>query len=312
MKAVPPLKRKPSLNAISDFPSDPASVYLSSLASSGRRSVRSQLSVVTKLLKHEGGLEDFPWHELRYQHVARVRFLMIEQGYAINTINLTLAALRGVINAAFNLELVNADTVMRIKSVKLVTGTTTRIGSSLSQKEVARLIKSCMKDRSVIGARDTALMALMVTTGLRRNEVVGLALSDYEPRSGWLVSHLGKGRKRREVQLPKRVRHFMKEWLSYRGEGEGALFCKVLKNERVVIGSLTSQTIYNVVKARTLEAGVTVCTPHDLRRTYVTCLLDFNVDLNTVRLMVGHENIETTCRYDRRNSNMARMIEKII
>lgn len=309
---VTPSKQKPSLSVISGCPSDPVSVYLSSLASSGRRSVRSQLCVVTKLLNHQGGLEDFPWHQLRYQHVARVRFLMIEKGSAINTINLTLAAIRGVINAAFNLELVNADTVMRVKSVKLVSGTTTRMGNSLSQKEITRLIKSCKKDRSVIGARDTALTALMVTTGLRRNEVVDLDLDDYESKSGTLVSRSGKGRKRREVTLPKRVCQFIKKWLKHRGKREGALFCKVLKNERVMIRPLSTQTLYNVVKGRTTAAGVTVCSPHDLRRTYVTRLLDSNVDLNTVRQMVGHASIETTCRYDRRNSSVARMIETII
>lgn len=308
--AKPAKKRR--LKAIIDCPSDPVNVYLSSLSPSGRRAILGRLRSTAKLLNHKGSVESFPWHQLRYEHVARVRFLLFEQAKAVNTINLTLSAIRGVMTTAFNLELIDADTVMRIKAVKCAKGSPVRVGNSLSQKEIKKLLNMCKKDTSVKGVRDTALIALMLTTGLRVNEVVNLELSDYEEGNGGLVSRSGKGRKRHEMQLPKQTRQYLRKWFKYRGMEEGPLFSTVLKSERVTATRLTTGRIYVMVKRLTAEAGVTVCSPHDLRRTFVTRLLDNNVDLNTVRKMVGHANIATTCRYDRRNNSVEGLIEKII
>lgn len=311
-KVVAKPAKKSRLKAIIDCPSDPVNVYLSSLAPSGRRSIRIQLCATARLLNHKGTVESFPWHQLRYEHAARVRFVLLEQGKAVNTINMTLSAIRGVMNTAFNLELIDADTMMRIKAVKCVKGSPTKVGHSLSKKEINKLLNTCKKDTSVKGIRDTALLALMLTTGLRRNEVANLELSDYEEATGGLVSRSGKGRKRHEMQLPKQTRQYLKKWFKYRGMGEGPLFSTVLKSERVTTTRLTTGRICDIVKRRTKDAGVTVCTPHDLRRTFVTRLLDNNVDINTVRQMVGHADIATTCRYDRRSNSVEGLIEMII
>jgi site-specific recombinase XerD len=63
---------------------------------------------------------------------------------------------------------------------------------------------------------------------------------------------------------------------------------------------MTTQAIYNVLVKRALDAGVKEFSPHDLRRTFVSHLLDAGADIATVTKMAGHSSVNTTARYDRR------------
>ncbi len=64
--------------------------------------------------------------------------------------------------------------------------------------------------------------------------------------------------------------------------------------------------MYDIVRRLADIAGIDHCTPHDLRRTFVTRLLEVGVDLNTTRQLAGHEQIQTTTRYDRRGKGKQR------
>jgi integrase len=74
----------------------------------------------------------------------------------------------------------------------------------------------------------------------------------------------------------------------------------VLKNDRIVTRRLTSQAIYNLVKSRAVQAGVSDFSPHDFRRTFVGDMLERGVDIATVANIAGHASVDTTRRYDRR------------
>jgi integrase/recombinase XerD len=64
---------------------------------------------------------------------------------------------------------------------------------------------------------------------------------------------------------------------------------------------MNSQGIYDLLKKRSEQAGIENCSPHDLRRTFVTRLLESGIDINTVRQLAGHTDIQTTARYDLRD-----------
>jgi site-specific recombinase XerD len=69
---------------------------------------------------------------------------------------------------------------------------------------------------------------------------------------------------------------------------------------------MSSQSIYDLVGKRAREAQIENCRPHDLRRTFVTRLLESGVDIHTVSQLAGHSDIQTTARYDLRDQSEQR------
>lgn len=283
---------------------DPVSVYLSGLAPSGRRSMRCLLKKAVNILNLDGDLESIPWGKLRYAHVAAVRAELMARKRSINTVNTTLAALRGVLRSAFYLGLYPADHLFQIDAIKPVKGRRLPSGHALKKGEIRRLFAAFSGDYSARALRDHAMLAIMLSGGLRRAEIVGLAVTDYLPRRGRLLIRFGKGNRQRELVLNTRTRKSVMAWLKVRGRELGALFCPIARGGAVQNRYLSTQAIYQIVKQRATEAGIGECSPHDLRRTFVTRLLEEGVDINTTRQLAGHQDVSTTVRYDRRGEQV--------
>jgi integrase len=100
------------------------------------------------------------------------------------------------------------------------------------------------------------------------------------------------------------------EWLKIRGNEPGPLFYRVHKGGRIEpVASqarLNPQTISDMLQRRTRQTGLAKLTPHDLRRTTISDLLDAGVDLATVQKLAGHTNANTTAKYDRRGERAKR------
>lgn len=152
----------------------------------------------------------------------------------------------------------------------------------------------------------------MLSTGVRRAEIVAIDYEDYDRRSGVIEVKQGKGARGRVLSITPSTKRILNRWLKLRGAFDGALFTRIVSNE-VTVRRLSAQAIYNIVRARAEEAGIEYCTPHDLRRTLVTRLLESGVDLNTVRKIIGHTDINTTARYDqRRDDSRRKIIQKVM
>ncbi len=100
--------------------------------------------------------------------------------------------------------------------------------------------------------------------------------------------------------LPKGTQNALSRWLIQRGSSSGPLLTHVNKAGAVRLKWVSPQLIYRVVDKRLLAAGIERLTPHDMRRSFISDLLDEGVDLATVARQVGHSNVQTTARYDRR------------
>jgi integrase/recombinase XerD len=280
---------------------DALTLYLDKLASSGRRSMRSLLHQVSMIQGWNGSLENMPWLSLRYKDIANIRSELRRNDKSTNTINTTLAAIRGVLKAGFLTGQYPALEWQRVQAIERATGKPLPAGRRLTGQEIMRLLKAC-QDNSVKGSRDAAIFALMAYAGLRRSEVAGLNVEDYSPRNGLLVIRLGKGQKQRELLLPMQARPLLRQWLQRRGNAPGSMFSQLAKNGQCMLWqTFTAQNIYSLLRRRVKQAGIAHCSPHDLRRTFVTRLLDQGVDMNTTRQLAGHEHLQTTVLYDRRN-----------
>ncbi len=280
---------------------DPVSLYLNSLAPTGRRSVKSLLISATALLGYKGSLETMPWNLVDYQQLAQIRNGFCQQGKSANTVNLALSAVRGVMRCCFNLHLIKADQWLLINQVKPVRAQRLPSGRSLTSGETQKLYRACKLDKSVIGKRDHALIALMLATGLRRSEVVAIKINDFNSRTGVLNIGTGKGNKQRLAYLNLDSRQIIRQWRKLRGNHAGYLFNPVIKSGRILNKPLTCQSIYDIVQQRSALAQIGTVRPHDLRRTFITQLLEAGVDLTIARQLAGHNDIQTTACYDMRS-----------
>ena len=140
-------------------------------------------------------------------------------------------------------------------------------------------------------ARDVAVLELLYATGLRVSELTGLDLDDVD-RSQQTVRVLGKGRKERIVPYGRRAAGALGAYLAGRGAARGPLFA----NRRG--GRLTVRSIHSIVRRSASACSITRrVSPHTLRHTFATHLLDAGADLRVIQELLGHSRLSTTQRY---------------
>jgi site-specific recombinase XerD len=278
----------------------PCLVYLGSLSKGSRRAMAQALRVVAEM----AGIRDDDWPGLRYPHVALIR-TELDARYSPNTTNKILSALRGVAKQAWLLGYMSAEEYQRIKAIKNVQSSSLPAGRLVTQGEISALFAACAADSSPAGIRDAAVLGLLVGLGLRRAEVAAILLSDLQiSEERWELTVRGKGRRQRLLWLVNGVRWAVEDWLALRGSGEGPLFVAIRKDGSVLSlgedAGLSDQAIYKILSKRAEEAHVEELTPHDFRRTFVSDLLEKDVDIVTIQRLCGHASVGTTARYDRR------------
>ncbi len=278
--------------------------YIGGLAPSGRRGIISLLNRSASILKRGADAADYPWEQLNYAAVAKVRAALLDDGYAVSSVNMALSALRGVAQTAFNLNCVDAETLARIRSVKRVSGDIQRKGRALDRQEIRALIHAAKQHpQPVRRCRDTAIVLTLCGTGLRAGELVKLERRDYD--NGILTVRQGKGRKYREIHVADAVDKAISAWLKVSAnEAENALFSRIQRNGKTATQPLTTTGLTGILEQLQHTSGIARFTPHDMRRTFITRLLEQGVDINTVRQLAGHSDISTTTRYDYRDDDM--------
>ena len=102
----------------------------------------------------------------------------------------------------------------------------------------------------------------------------------------------------------------MGEWLKVRGYEPGPLLCPISQIGKITVRRMTDQAIYAILQTRAKTANIRPFSPHDLRRSCVSDLLDAGVDISIVQQFVGHANVNTTARYDRRGEHAKKRAAK--
>ena len=286
---------------------NPAIVYVATLQSKlSRETTKRKLSAVIKAFDGESSkatIETFPWRGVRYQHVAAFMSRLVDLDYAPATSNSLRATLRGVMRQAWLLGAITAEEHERIKSVGPAKGSRPLAGREVEAQDLASISESIDSDR-VIGIRDTAMLALMHVTGMRRSEIASARIESYNANSGSMLVR-GKGNKTRTVFVGT-AKQALDAWVSARGTVPGPLFLAAHKSGKLLGHGIVASTIFRTIRRRCESASVSPFSPHDLRRTFVSGQLAAGTDLVTVQHMAGHSDPSTTAKYDRRGDSAAR------
>jgi site-specific recombinase XerD len=199
----------------------------------------------------------------------------------------------------------------RIRTVEAVKGERLPRGRALEPGEMRALLRACGKDETPAGRRDAAMIATLYACGLRRAEIVGLDLADLDVDKAE-VRVRGKGNRERLVPIANGAGDALADWLAVRGDEAGPLFVPINKGGRLSLRRMTAEAAYNMLRKRAAEASVKDFSPHDLRRTFVSDLLDAGADLAVTQRMAGHANVQTTARYDRRGEEAKRKAASLL
>jgi integrase/recombinase XerD len=171
-----------------------------------------------------------------------------------------------------------------------------RLPEVLSAREVESLLAAPSKD-SPGDVRDRTMLELLYATGLRVSELVSLRVKDLNLSAGYLMT-LGKGDKERVVPMGESALDALRNYLATarscpaRAGGGEFLFLSRLGDR------MSRQAFWNIIKKRAVQAGILKnISPHTLRHSFATHLLENGADLRSVQLMLGHSDLSTTQIY---------------
>lgn len=275
----------------------PVDTYLGRVGPPSARGFRIALDNIALIISN--GNKDryqLDWASLTYQDTARAKE-GLAAGYATRTANYGLCALRGVLKECWRLGFMSHEEFRRATDLAAVRGDNTAAGRVLTVEELVSLFQVCAQDESVMGIRDSAILATLYSTGLRRSELLALDVADYKDG---VVTVRGKGNKIRLAYVVGEAREMLERWLAVPRRTGEAVFVAIGKGGTVTGRRLDGRSLGEILRKRAQDAGIPQFSPHDMRRTTATHLLDRGVDIGTVQRMLGHRHVATTLLYDRR------------
>jgi site-specific recombinase XerD len=199
--------------------------------------------------------------------VLRYRFFLEQKNLAPSTINVRLAAVRRLAYEASDTGLLSPDLAAGIRRVKGAKRLGVRIGNWLTVHQSRTLLGESPSD-SLRGKRDRAILALLIGCGLRRAELVGLGMEDFQVREEhWVIADLiGKGKHIRTVPVPMWAKRAVDEWTTAAAIKGGPIFRRVNRLGKIWGDGITPKAIWHIVKAAAKRVGIRNLAPHDLRR----------------------------------------------
>ncbi len=237
----------------------------------------------------------------------------VESGRSVASVNRRLSALKSFYDYLLRREVVAKNPFRSIKSLR----GGVRLPNFVKREEIASVIEELRGElsgalsseggdiqESYLVARDSTVVLLLYFTGMRREELVGLLLSDinWEDSS---VRVMGKGRKERQIPLCGEIIEVLRQYMQKRGQficesQQKSLFLRVKTRGKggAVIAAITSSDVYNIVKRVLCKSETTARpSPHTLRHSFATHLLSSGVGVRSIQELLGHSSIASTQIY---------------
>jgi len=265
------------------------------LSQNTREAYRNDLQQLASFMQEEATKQGIipPWAGFSRQSMLSYLLNLKERNYAPTTIARKVAAVRSFFKFMVDERIIKTNPIQDVGSP--------RVGKSLprpiSVSQVRRLLEQPAKLDTREAKRDTAMLELLYASGMRVSELVSLNLNDIDIGGGY-VRCFGKGRKERLIPIHKRAASAVEEYVKEarprlaRSKDESALFLNA-RGER-----LTRQGLWQILKgyAKAAELEIEI-TPHTLRHSFATHMLNGGADLRSVQELLGHANISTTQVY---------------
>lgn len=234
-------------------------------------------------------------------HVARYLLTLRQTGLGPRSIARHLSAVRGLYRFLVREGRLGRDPTEHLEAPR----PPRRLPRTLSLKEAAALVESPAVDDRV-GLRDRALLELLYATGMRASECLALRIEDLNLAAGYVIP-MGKGDRQRLVPVGAQALHWVRAYLKtarpslVKRADPGTLFVNHSGRR------LSRQGLWGVIKKAARRAGVrTRVSPHTLRHSFASHLLERGADLRSIQMMLGHADISTTQIYTHLPSSAVR------
>ena len=239
--------------------------------------------------------DDWPWSRVDRSALRRFMGRMAQQQLARRTIARRLSAIRTFFRFLHREDLVEANTARTVRSPKLEK-TLPQWLSRGDAERVFSVAENRAADGGFRGARDLAMLELFYASGMRLSELHGLDMDDVD-LIGEHVKVRGKGRKERIIPIGDAAVKAIRKYELRRGEivgrsDRGALFLN--QNGKRISRRSIQEIVRKAIESGAAEAGMS---PHALRHSFATHLLDAGADLLAVKELLGHASLSTTSIY---------------
>jgi integrase/recombinase XerD len=287
------------------FPLERFRDYLALEAGNSRHTVDNYLRDITRLAEYATGKGIKQPQQLSAAQLRDFIYFLKDLGLAPTTIRRQISAIRTYFKFLVGEGIATRDPSERIESPKRWR----RLPAVLSHDEIGKLLAAPNTDEP-LAVRDRALLELAYATGVRVSELIGVKLQDisFEER---VVRVFGKGSKERLVPFGKTALGVIAMYAREirptvdRGETRGMLFLNARGTPLSRVGA------WGIIKAAARRAGITKrVTPHTLRHTFATHLLEGGADLRAVQEMLGHADLSTTQLYTHVDRDYLRSVHK--
>ncbi len=254
-------------------------------------SYTNDFSIFEKFLneKFNGELEN-----LEKMHIRAFVAELYKMNYSPSSIMRIFSAVRGLFKYLLREELIKKDPVKGIVLPKVKKS----LPKPLTLEEVERLLSST-NTSTLLGLRDSAMLELMYASGLRVSELLSLSAEDVNLTYGY-VRVKGKGKKERLVPMGEVAMERVKEYIE---SCRGKLLGKKKESEYLFLNRrgerMTRQRFWGIIKEYAKKCGIPLekISPHVIRHSFATHLLERGADIVSVQNLLGHSSLTTTQIY---------------
>jgi site-specific recombinase XerD len=248
---------------------------------------------------------DVPSRQFNKATVQHYRSELEAKGLAASSINVRLSAIRRLALEAADNGIMPPEVAAGIGRAKGVKRSGLRLGHWITAEQARELL--ALPDPTTLkGARDHAILAVLLGAGLRRSELTSLGFEQIQQRDGrWVIVNIaGKHGRIRSVPIPSWTYTAIMNWKEVAGISDGAAFRSITRHGHLTARRLSPQAVFSVVKAYAAQLDAAV-SPHDLRRSFARLAHIGQSPLEQIQLSLGHRSVVTTEIYLGVKQNLA-------